>query len=950
MAGARVLDQEYPDVQATGAPGGDYQHIETTPNMFGGAIAGAEEKLGQGAQQASNAAYQTADFYAHTTINNALNDFMKKGQAIASGDPNNPDTPGYLNTTGAAALSGRATAKQQLDDAYNATYKSLPPYSAQLFAQDARRYQWALGEKMDDHANRENLVYGQTTQRDLDLNFATNVGKMPTDDKFYAQNVAQGTQKIIEYETSHGGSADPEKNPQLKAHLDAFHTSMVESRFNGLVSNDAMAAKDFLEKEKSLGDVNALAYDRMQGRLTTAVGAAAATQEGQKVDAGTATKAATTGAAPAPSTTGTTTPDYSFSSGGRVWNPKTGAMEYATPEAKQAAAAKAASPQAPGQAPATQPATHAAASLDQLTSAFYGQESSSGKNPATSVDNAHGGMQIVPGTFAQYAKPGERLDNPADNMAVGKRILADYAQRYNGDAARIAVAYFSGPGNVAPPGSATPWKNNSHDGNGTFVSQYVDGIMKRLGQPGLNAPAPQSGFGGLNADTGLANPGWDGAAPETAAAAPQAPASPLPGVEPQPSAAAAAAGPPPPAPGGCATGPTVATPAQVSTAEEWRAAAMIGLMNRNDLSPEQKNAGREALNKEYQMRLIAEGSQRQIKAQKADEASAEYTKRLLTGEVAQSEKVLGQIAADPRYAGNPEAMQRMADFVIKWTGKPPDASYGKGWVQARADMLSAPDAPGHISDFQEIYKRAENGDITPLGVSNLYEMKSRVAKDVDTHAYDLIAQKFLEGAKQKLSFEGEGAAPNFAGLKDPEGQQKYDFVFAPQFIEQYSSLLAKAKETGDFKPLKEFLSEKNVNDMAGGIRSQQAYDRARMHALQGGDDISEAPPSVNRDTWLEVASAPPPAMGPDGKLLSKENWSGLLTKLVSDPQTYGPMYDNSYFAKVGPSATAILQQFGVKYKPWDERPDHVAAAPPQVKSTPAPKFGRSRLGSVAPTP
>jgi hypothetical protein len=137
-------------------------------------------------------------------------------------------------------------------------------------------------------------------------------------------------------------------------------------------------------------------------------------------------------------------------------------------------------------------ASEGAIALKPLVSAFYGQESSSGANPQTSVDNAHGGMQITPATFAQYARPGESIDNPQQNMAVGTRILADYAKRFNNDPAKIAVAYFSGPGNVSTNGP-TPWKNNTADGNGTTVSQYVQGILGRLGGAQAQAPAaPQA--------------------------------------------------------------------------------------------------------------------------------------------------------------------------------------------------------------------------------------------------------------------------------------------------------------------------------------------------------------------------------------------------------------------------------------------------------------------------
>jgi hypothetical protein len=116
-----------------------------------------------------------------------------------------------------------------------------------------------------------------------------------------------------------------------------------------------------------------------------------------------------------------------------------------------------------------------------IRSAIWGQESGNRSNVGTSVDGAVGPGQMLPATFQQYARPGERIDNPADNRAVSGRMIDHYTQQYQGDPARVAVAYFSGPANVAPPGSAHPWKNDAQDGNGKSVSSYVADIQGRLG-------------------------------------------------------------------------------------------------------------------------------------------------------------------------------------------------------------------------------------------------------------------------------------------------------------------------------------------------------------------------------------------------------------------------------------------------------------------------------------
>jgi hypothetical protein len=115
--------------------------------------------------------------------------------------------------------------------------------------------------------------------------------------------------------------------------------------------------------------------------------------------------------------------------------------------------------------------------LPQIKNAIHMQES--GGKPYD--------YQIQPATFAQYAKPGESFDNPIDHEAVADRIFQDYYQKYSGDPARMAVAYFSGPQNVAPPGAPTPYLRDVEDKNGKSTSSYVGDILHQLGSSGARA-------------------------------------------------------------------------------------------------------------------------------------------------------------------------------------------------------------------------------------------------------------------------------------------------------------------------------------------------------------------------------------------------------------------------------------------------------------------------------
>ncbi|RQS22407.1 hypothetical protein [Burkholderia sp. Bp8995] len=126
------------------------------------------------------------------------------------------------------------------------------------------------------------------------------------------------------------------------------------------------------------------------------------------------------------------------------------------------------------------PGAGASPNLSQI---FLQQESSGGK---TAPDNP---FQIQQATFNRFAQPGESWNNVADRNAVAQRMLTKFNQDYGGDIGRIATAYFSGEGNVAPAGSPTPYLKNVSDSNGKTVASYVSDMVGRAG----TAPAAAAG-------------------------------------------------------------------------------------------------------------------------------------------------------------------------------------------------------------------------------------------------------------------------------------------------------------------------------------------------------------------------------------------------------------------------------------------------------------------------
>lgn len=133
----------------------------------------------------------------------------------------------------------------------------------------------------------------------------------------------------------------------------------------------------------------------------------------------------------------------------------------------------------------TSRAQYGNAVTERLIRAIHGQESEGSTEdlfgPETGHGKARGPMQIMPDTFRAFARPGEQIGNPADNLAVGRRIIEHYAQQYDNHPGRIAVAYYSGPGNVSRSGPF-PWRRDVAPAVGprVRVSEYVGQVMERF--------------------------------------------------------------------------------------------------------------------------------------------------------------------------------------------------------------------------------------------------------------------------------------------------------------------------------------------------------------------------------------------------------------------------------------------------------------------------------------
>lgn len=406
-----------PEVSADEQAPNDYQHEEATPASFGAPLAEGGEALGQGI-------HQRADFYAKVAGDNATNNYLQETTALLHGDPSKqvmgPDGQ-MVPDTGYFGLRGANAMAARQD-----TSERLDEI-AQEQAENLKDPVARLQFENDSRRYRAQFDVQIGTHADAeqrtwathtnDTTAQINLGNAARNaDNPIAAGAAQAQVRNAYVKNAELAGEDTQ-GAILKADQDVTLT-----RLRSLMVSNPPMAKDVFDK---FGSVLASRpdYDQIYHQVQASV----------------------VNAEKAPFE------DSLYS----------GALARATSRVGDVT-------KAPG--------------ATDIYSAIGGQEWS-GKGPApTSVNGAVGPSQIEPATAVQYGLDPTKLGDPVYAQHA-KQVIIDHISalpNVQGDPARIAVGYFSGPGNIAPLGSPTPYIRDSQDGNGKSVSSYVADIQGRL--------------------------------------------------------------------------------------------------------------------------------------------------------------------------------------------------------------------------------------------------------------------------------------------------------------------------------------------------------------------------------------------------------------------------------------------------------------------------------------
>jgi hypothetical protein len=424
-----------------------------------------QPKAGEGLAQVGQSAVDLSKVFGQVQVDDATTTALNQASDLVDQ---------YKQLKGADALNAQAEYKQKLNDIFANGAKSLTSLNQQAaYAETARTYQTRyFGGAITDHATQASNDYAQETYKsavDAGTRIIAGDPNNPEALKAGTNQIMSATLKMLQLS---GNASDPQI---FNDAVQSANQQITLARIQAIGVNDpASALKLANDNQAMLGDKYAPVADGLRARGN----------EAQGNDLG---MAAFTGAA--------------------------SATAAAAPSIPGAAAATTAPATGSPATPATPSATSSPTpSADQVFGAIYGNESGGRITSPTSVNGAKGPMQMLQSTFDSVAKPGQDINNNADNLQVGHTLVNKYYQDYGGDAARVAVAYFSGPGNVAPAGSPTPYLQNFKDGNGTTVSSYVANVLAKL--PGGAQASPTANVRADAYSRLLANPDFQNASPE----------------------------------------------------------------------------------------------------------------------------------------------------------------------------------------------------------------------------------------------------------------------------------------------------------------------------------------------------------------------------------------------------------------------------------------------------
>ena len=273
-------DGGVPSVSPDATPPADYRHVETNPNMFGGAIATGLQQLGQGAVKATQ-------FYSQVNAQDATNRTQGNidgiihgtGQTVTNPDGTTSVDAGYLGMRGIDAVSAREAILKKIDAEFAKGRSMVQTPEGQLdYDRWTQQYKSYALRVTGQHYDTQFHAYSQDTnksQAGLELNAISNNAY---DDNEFAKRLEGVKQAEVRQAQLEGSGPEGVNLAVQKATQDAW-----EARLKVIsVDHPDQAYKMVQDHQKDLGPAYEPLAQQFRARAEAATGAGAANQELQK--------------------------------------------------------------------------------------------------------------------------------------------------------------------------------------------------------------------------------------------------------------------------------------------------------------------------------------------------------------------------------------------------------------------------------------------------------------------------------------------------------------------------------------------------------------------------------------------------------------------------------------------------------------------------------------------
>lgn len=885
-----------PSATPTGGQGGEtYQHVQTSPEMFGAAQGVATQRVASAIGSAEQQIAKTRGLYNQITADDAYNqtaDYITKkmhGDPDAVGPDGSPDV-GYMGLKGSDALNGRKPLMDDIDAYIKKQRENLRDPEAILhFDMNSRRLRTQTADSIGRHADGQFVQYTNGVNNGTANSAINRIAASPNDDAAFAIAQRDLTSAYIKESQNIGQNSDE----AIRAATEKATRDSLKARALAISSGDpsagngpAAAMKYIQDHQKELGTEYASLYQHFEAKNNKAVGTGA----GAQVFAGANAAVTVRGAA-------------------------------ALPVFAQAAAAVPG-----GMSPA------GAVRLVQIESGFKANPNPGGKY--------QGYVQAGAPYWQRYGGGGSPFNLNDSVMAVMRSTAADRQTLASGlgrDPGTITdgelyLAHQQGPGGALalmrnPDMPAADALASAYKGNRALAAQAI-----RLNGGNPDAPARDFvakwtyKFGGEGGMPSIAPGGGQmGQMPQfegpPQSTAPQTPAGPAP-AQPELVSAGPTLGQAP----GTTAPQAAAAPIQMSPEEKYALVASEAIrqvLDRKDLNQEQREYAISHIKEMAQTFAIADGANQRARKRADESASLDWTKKILTGDISATTR--NEILHDPRISEASTASNLVA-MLEKRAGETPEmraAKYGAGYQPLLKNIVAPDSEETRISSQKPLLQAYLNGQISDAGLSHLQGVLKEASEGKTGNS--TLLSTAMERAKRVMVLNSVKDPLLGSTVDDEVGQEKLE-QFTHVFVEGLQKTIEAGKSVADYTDPKNVdkimeqvypRSERVANALSFGQHSMSSETAAKMQPKL-------PPPNIKPEDWWKAVDAAPARNGvkaPPGI------WSEALTRLAADPTPQTIDAFNKHFRGTV-DGRAILQQLGVIEKP--------AAAPVTAPPPPAP--------------